>query len=302
VPGVRSLSAYDDSQPVGPEHPGRPADASPETADIGAALARVAAGSEGLADADDRGRILSGRDALGSLGTALARSARGAGSRAVLGGRWLTDVLVEAAPRIPVRDLATLRAHHPGLDGEDLADALVTSASRATAAVGAAGGAVAAVQWAAPPTLLVGVPVQLAVETLAVAAIETKLLAELHAVYGADPVGTGTERARAFLTAWAGRRGVDPLVPMSATTALGAAAKQQLRRRLAGRLGRNFTTVGPLLTGAVAGSVVNARETKRLAGLVRADLRRSARLAESRPSSGGRLSTPKRRLRLSRRR
>ena len=74
-----------------------------------------------------------------------------------------------------------------------LADALVRSAVLATAAVGVAGGAVTAVKWTVPVTLLT-LPLQLAVETAAVAAIEIKLVAELHEVYGVAVSGTGTQR------------------------------------------------------------------------------------------------------------
>ena len=61
-------------------------------------------------------------------------------------------------------------------------------------AIGAAGGAVAAAEWAAMP-VLVAVPLEVVVETLAVAAVEVKLVAELHAVYGVPVQGTGTQRA-----------------------------------------------------------------------------------------------------------
>ena len=71
--------------------------------------------------------------------------------------------------------------HYGGLSGDELADALVRQASRATAGVGAAGGALAAVQHAAPPSLVVA-PVQLAAETVAVVVTELKLVAELHVV------------------------------------------------------------------------------------------------------------------------
>ena len=47
------------------------------------------------------------------------------GWRAVLGGRWLVDLFVDIAPRIPVRDAETLRDHYDGLTGEALADQLV---------------------------------------------------------------------------------------------------------------------------------------------------------------------------------
>ena len=53
------------------------------------------------------------RDAL----VELAGSARRAGRKAVVSGRWLGDTVVELAPRIPVRDLPTLSEHHDGLTG-----------------------------------------------------------------------------------------------------------------------------------------------------------------------------------------
>jgi len=247
-----------------PEQPDVPAESGQQVGDL---LARFARSGPDADSGADRRRL------LGALATALGASARGAGTVAVLGGRWLADLLLEAAPRIPVRDLGTLVRHHEGRTGEDLADALVAAAEKATTAVGAAGGALAAVQFAAPPTLL-ATPVQIAAETLAVAAVEVKLIAELHEVYGVPVHGSGTQRGVAYVTAWAGRRGVDPFGPKGFSAALGSAAKRQLRRRLVGRAGRNLTTMGPLLTGAVAGGVINRRETHKLGEEVRADLRR----------------------------
>jgi hypothetical protein len=78
----------------------------------------------------------------------------------------------------------------------------------------------------------------------------------------------------AYLVAWTNRRGLDPLDPAGMQLALGGAAKRALRGRLIRRAGRNLSTLGPMMTGAVAGSVVNHRETRRLGEEVRADLRR----------------------------
>ena len=210
---------------------------------------------------------------LGSLSKALLVSARSAGRASVLGGRWLTDLLIDTAPRIPLRDRATLQAQHPGVSDEELAVALVAAAAKATGAVGAAGGALAAVEFTAMPSLIT-TPVQLAAETLLVAVIEVKLIAELHEVYGAAVGGTPRQRAMAYLVAWTNRRGLDPLDPAGLQLALGGAAKRALRVRLIRRAGRNLSTLGPMMTGAVAGSVVNHRETRRLGEEVRADLRR----------------------------
>lgn len=211
---------------------------------------------------------------LGRLTRALARSGRQAGRRSLLGGGWLADHLVDTVPRLPVRDADTLRAQHPGLSDDDLAQALISGAAKTTAAVGAAGGALAAVEFAAPPSLL-SAPVQLAAETLLVAAAEVKLVAELHEVYGRPATGPRRTRGLSYLTAWSERRGIDPLAAGGVRLSFGAAAKRGLRKRLVRRAGRNLSTLGPLFSGAVAGSVVNHRETRRLGEQVRDDLRRT---------------------------
>ncbi len=110
--------------------------------------------------------------------------------------RWMVDTVAEIAPHVPVRDLATLRRHFPGLSDEELADRLVRNASRATAGVGAAGGGASAVQWTVTPTLL-SAPVLLAAETVAVVAVELKLTGELHEIYGVPlPAGAPSGRSR----------------------------------------------------------------------------------------------------------
>jgi hypothetical protein len=201
------------------------------------------------------------------------RSSAEAGA-ALLGGRRLVDLLLEAAPRFPVRDLPTLHAEYPGLATEELADALIDAAARSSAAVGAAGGALAARAWAAPTTVAAFAPAQVAAETLAVAAVETKLLAELHHVYGAVPPGAAPQRALAYVRAWADRRGVDPFDPAGAGRLVAGPVRRAVRERLAGRARRNVPTLAPGLTGAALGSAANFRETAHLGRAVRNDLRR----------------------------
>ncbi|MFJ2029792.1 hypothetical protein [Streptosporangium sp. NPDC087985] len=212
------------------------------------------------------------RRLLGRLTTELAAGARKARDSRIGRGRWLADMFMAVAPRIPIRDLATISAHHNDLTSEALADDLVRTASKATMTVGAIGGALAAAEFAAPP-LLLSAPAQLVAETIVVAAIEVKLIAELHEVYGIPVPGTGSQRAVAFVSAWSKQRGVDPMSPATVTVALGTATKTALRNRLMRTLGRNMTTLGPFLTGAVAGGVLNRIATRKLAGLIRADLR-----------------------------
>jgi uncharacterized membrane protein YoaK (UPF0700 family) len=217
-------------------------------------------------DRETRGRL------LGRFARLLTASARRAGAAGVGRGRWLTDTVMEIAPHVPVRDLETLRRHHDGLTGEPLADALVRAAQRATTSVGAAGGALAAIEFTAPP-LLLSAPAQILAETVIVATIEVKMIAELHEVYGVQVPGTGTARGAIFLQSWAQQRGFDPMQPGSVTAALGVAAKSGLRKRLLRTFGRHFTTLGPFLTGAVAGGALNRAATKRLADKIRGDLR-----------------------------
>jgi hypothetical protein len=152
---------------------------------------------------------------------------------------------------------------------------LARNAARTTAGIGAAGGAVAAAEWASVP-LLVTIPLEVVVETVAVASVEVKLVGELHAVYGIDVPGSGTQRAMAFAGSWASRRGVDPMKPWTIPNVLGIAGRQQLGKRMIGRFARNLGTIIPFLLGAVIGAQVNHTETKKLAAEMRADLRRVA--------------------------
>ena len=235
--------------------------------DVSELVSRLA--DDGL-DRAQRSRLLV------ALGSALGAGAKAAGGRAVVSGRWLTDVLTEqVAPHLPVRDLLTLREHHGNLSGDELAKDLVKTASRATAAVGAAAGAITAAELAAPPMLLTA-PVLLAAETLVVIAIELKLVAELHVVYRRSPAGSRSQVAVALLTSWAGRRAVPaaagPTRPQL-TAALSTAVRQQIRQRLVRRVGRNLSSLVPFLAGAVAAAELNRRETTSLGDALIGDLR-----------------------------
>ena len=92
--------------------------------------------------------------------TGLQTGGSGAGRGLQAVGRRLTSEVLEMAPKIPIRDITTLREQYPGLSTEQLADALIEGAARASAGVGAAVGAAAAVPFI--PTM----PVELGVETL----------------------------------------------------------------------------------------------------------------------------------------
>jgi hypothetical protein len=75
---------------------------------------------------------------------------------------------------------------------------------------------------------------------------------------------------------WAHRRGVLAAGPGGLIMVAGSPLARRLRRRLYGRVGRSAFSLGPLFTGAMAGAVLNSRETRRLGQEIRADLRRDA--------------------------
>lgn len=188
--------------------------------------------------------------------------------------RWMTDVVGDIAPHVPVRDLATLRSHFDGLDGDELAERLIRNAARSTAGVGAAGGGVASLQWTVTPTLL-SAPVLLTAETIAVVAVELKLIGELHEIYGLPITGSAGQRASTLLQSWASQRGVNPLVPgVGVASVLGTAARKELQSTLLRRFGRNLTTMGPLLTGAAVAGYLNRRATRKLGDELTKDLRK----------------------------
>jgi len=238
-----------------------------------------------VTDDDDLGRavgaLASGghdRHSVGRTVGLVRSSMRAAGGRSVATGRWFAEVVLAAAPHLPARDLATLRAHHGGRSGRELADALIRNASRTTATMGAVAGGVVGAEELVPPAWL-ALPAELVVETLAVVAVEMKLVAELQAVYGRPVTGSPAERGVAVAKAWAERRGVTARELVQAGglgQMLGRSTRREvtrlLQRRLAGRALRNLPTLAPLLAGAVAGAEINRRATRSLGEAVVRDL------------------------------
>lgn len=221
------------------------------------------------------------REQLGKVLTLSARSARSAGLGAVTSGRWLTEVTLDAASHLPVRDLATLRDHFDGLDGPLLAGALIRNASLTTGAVGGITGAIAAASELTPATWT-ALPFELLGETLVVVAIEMKLVAELHEAAHRPLEGSLAERGSAIAQAWSESRGIRPsdLVhrPLRSTASdlVGRQARghltTQLRRRLLLRAGRNITSLAPFMAGALAGAGLNRRATRKLGSEVASSL------------------------------
>ena len=219
---------------------------------------------------DPRRLVRAMRGVASSSARVAGRAWRGAGAA----GRgatsllnWLTAQIIAMGPRLRIRDQATLRAQFPGRSDEEIGELLIDHAARAATAVGGATGA-----WAALP-ILPAFPVEVAAETLAVVGIELKLVAELHEAYGVPATGNSTERARAYLAAWANRRGIF-MVPGGLLLVAGSPLVRQVRRRLLARVRRSTFALAPLFTGAIAAAMLNRRETKRLGRDIVADLRR----------------------------
>ncbi|MET8692210.1 hypothetical protein ACFTT0_00665 [Streptomyces bauhiniae] len=200
----------------------------------------------------------------------LAREgARRGGTHARAGLAYVADRVIDLAPRVPVRDLATLRRQFPGLGPEQLADKLVAGAAAGTSTVGAGIGAAAMLP--VPPAM----PTELAAEITGVAAIELKLIAELHEVYGLRPPGGLRVRSTAYLSSWSGERGIDVMKPASIDVALSGRMKRELRQQIMKRMVRNLPNLMPFMVGAAVGAVMNRKDTRKLAARVRADLRKS---------------------------
>ncbi|MEU9578087.1 hypothetical protein [Streptomyces chilikensis] len=234
-------------------------------------------GSNGARDVEERGpRAVTGDGApLEPAGGGLPAPAAPGGPAALrrAAGRLqaavglVADRMIAIAPRVPVRDLDTLRQHFPGLGPEEIADRLVAGAAKASATVGAGVGAVNMLP--VPPAMAAS----LAAEITGVAAVELKLVAELHEVYGQRPPGDLRARSTAYLTAWTSEHGVKAGNPSSLPKVVDSGLKQALRRQIKRRLVRNVPNLLPLMLGAAVGAVINRRDTRRFAEHIREDLR-----------------------------
>lgn len=235
-----------------------------------ASLGHAGDGDDLPAPAQNTAAVARRRSAV--IGTRARQFARGGvrkgADRARAGLGYLADRIIENAPRIAVRDLRTLRAQFPGLGPEELADKLVAGAAKATATVGAGVGAAAMLP--VPPAM----PTEVAAEITGVAAIELKLIAELHEVYGLRPPGGLKDRSTAYLRSWSGERQVDVMKPSSLNSALGGQMKRELRQQIMKRVVRDLPNLIPFMVGAAVGAVMNRRDTRKIAAKIRADLRK----------------------------
>lgn len=230
--------------------------------------------------ADLLGRIVVGRidkAQAKQLVTTLRRSLKISRKGVTVSGQGLAELLMKTAPRIPIRDAETLSEQFGGMSDTALAGQLIRQASRSSAAVGGITGALASAGHFAPPAWVM-FPAEIIGETLLIAAIEMKLVAELHEVYAMPITGSNSDRGLAILEAWAHRRGVrvEDLRSGGVTDALGRGTRssivQAVRRKVMARAARNISTLAPLFVGAVAGAELNRRSTRDLGDALVRDL------------------------------
>ena len=281
---TRRIGAPRDVPPPRPVSPPAavPADESP----VGRAARAVAEAVAGFAGTAP-GRSAAGglRDVVGAVAGAVASAFAGSAGQgpdappaagATRTGRdpgaLLGDLLAVTAPRLPVRDRERLRQAHPGASDDEIAEALVERAARATSGIGAATGGLSAAHWFAPPSLL-AVPLELGAETVLVAAVEVVLIAELHELHGRRPPGDAAARAQAYRGSWSQQRAVGAQGAGLASL-LEAAGMRALRRRMTRKLAGSVPAAAPLLIGAALSGRSNRRATETLARRVLGDLRR----------------------------
>jgi hypothetical protein len=252
--------------PAPPESP-----ESPAGSDLAGQLAELAGELPGADETRQRRALAAARRRVARSGAVTWHGARSA-------GHWMADQVISMAPRVPVRDAATLRRQYPGKTPEELADIVIRGAGRTAAGIGAAVGAASVLP------MMPAMPVEVTTETLALVAIELKMIAELHEVYGLRAPGSAIERMTAYVGSWTRRSGVIGLAPGGILLAVGSPLRRRLQRRLLARAGRSAFSLGPLLTGMAAGAWLNQSETRKLGQDIRDDLRHRSPWAGRWPS------------------
>ena len=223
------------------------------------------------------------RDVVGALagavGAALGDARRPSGATGDPAGTpgatpsGLREVLAAAAPRLPIRTAAQLRQAYPDASDEEIADALVARAARATSAIGAGSGGLSATPWLSPAALLT-LPLALGGETLLVAGVEVVLVGELHELYGRPATGDARTRAAAYVASWSDQRPFEGGPTAGLGSLLGAAGMRALRTQVPRRLKGVMPSGAPFVLGAAIAGRTNRRATETLAERIRSDLRR----------------------------
>ncbi len=193
---------------------------------------------------------------------------------AIIAANRLREVATGIAPRLPIRDRATLEQHLKMRDPERLANAVTKNAANATAVAGSVGGFF----FLAPrtgPGLLLSIPLRVAAETLVVAVIELKMIAELYEIYDQPLEGNSTQKGTTALKLWASFRGLDISDTGGIVQTVAEIARRPTTRRAAASVtGKALGGRGLRLGAGVLGAVENRKSSFQLAEQVRTELRR----------------------------
>jgi hypothetical protein len=176
--------------------------------------------------------------------------------------RRATDRLLTTLPSTRARSYDELRARYPDSTPDQVAEKLVSSATRASAVVGAATGT-----WALLP-LVPALPLDVAGNSLAIAAIEVRLIAELHQAYAVPDPDEPTGGTVAALAGWGEKRRA-----LIAPGSVALAVSSPLRGGLLRILGRRTLSPAAVAAGAAGSALLNGYQTRRLGRAVIADLR-----------------------------
>lgn len=175
----------------------------------------------------------------------------------------LKNGLSSLVPHTHARSLPQLRAAYPALSPDELAQQLVATAVRSSAAVGAAAACCA---FAPIP---VAAPLATAGESAATSALRTRLTAELHTVYGLLDPSPVNQGGTGYLAHWASRDAEGVLTSLAALPALVLAATKTLPKQL-----RRHIRLRTLFTAsAVSAGLHCGRATRRYGDALRRDLR-----------------------------
>jgi hypothetical protein len=204
-------------------------------------------------------------EALRALPEAPATRRTIEGIQSAISSERLRETVNTFAPRLPVRDRATLEKHLDLRDRDRLTEALIRNAANATAVAGSVGGFFVLTGRRTPAGFMVAIPLRVATETLVVAAIEVKLIAELHEVHEQSLGTTPTAAATAALKLWSSYRGLEigDTVGLVATVAE-IARRPMARRATVAVTGRALGRRGMRLGAGVLGAVENRRATMAL--------------------------------------
>ena len=195
--------------------------------------------------------------------------------QAIIAATRLRDVATGIAPRLPIRDRSTLEDHLKLRDPERMAHAIVKNAANATAVAGSIGGFLV-ITSRTGPGLILSIPLRVATETLVVAAIELKMIGELHEIYDQPLEGSATQRGTTALKLWASYRGLDVTDTGGIFQTVTEIARRPTTRRAAASVtGKALGGRGLRLGAGVVGAIENHKSSMSLGDQVRAELRRT---------------------------